>query len=331
MKMGFKAYLGKRVVFAIVTVFIVLTVNFLIFELMPGDPMEIFASSARLESLEQVEIVREMFGLDQPTHVRYIRYMRSMLTGQFGYSFSPGHEDISAGIAERLLNTLMLVGISTALSIAIGIVAGVIAAQKRGGIYDTTSVLASLLTYSLPSFWIGMVLLLIFHRNLGWFPGSGVVPYQWAITPPENLFVVIAGRLRHLFLPVVTLVLFQYGGFLLLTRATMLETLTEDYVITARAKGLKERTVLFKHALKNASLPLITNAAISFGFMFSGAIITEQVFTYPGLGYWLWQAINFNDYPVLQTMFFIISLCVIAANLIADLLYGIIDPRIKYG
>jgi peptide/nickel transport system permease protein len=331
MKMGFKAYLGKRVVFAIVTVFIVLTVNFLIFELMPGDPMEIFASSARLESLEQVEIVREMFGLDQPTHVRYIRYMRSMLTGQFGYSFSPGHEDISAGIAERLLNTLMLVGISTALSIAIGIVAGVIAAQKRGGIYDTTSVLASLLTYSLPSFWIGMVLLLIFHRNLGWFPGSGVVPYQWAITPPENLFVVIAGRLRHLFLPVVTLVLFQYGGFLLLTRATMLETLTEDYVITARAKGLKERTVLFKHALKNASLPLITNAAISFGFMFSGAIITEQVFTYPGLGYWLWQAINFNDYPVLQAMFFIISLCVIAANLIADLLYGMIDPRIKYG
>jgi peptide/nickel transport system permease protein len=330
MKMGFKAYLAKRVIFAIVTVFIVLTVNFVIFEVMPGDPMEVFASSARLQSLEQVEIVREMFGLDQPVHVRYIKYITNMLTGQFGFSYH-SHTEVSEGIMARLLNTLMLIGISTVLAIAIGVVAGVIAAQKRGGIYDSTSVLASLLTYSLPSFWIGMVLLLIFHRNLGWFPGSGVVPYQWAITPPENLFVVIAGRLRHLFLPVVTLVLFQYGGFLLLTRATMLETLTEDYIITARAKGLKERTVLFKHALKNASLPLITNAAISFGFMFSGAIITEQVFTYPGLGYWLWQAINFNDYPVLQTMFFIISLCVIAANLIADLLYGIIDPRIKYG
>ena len=330
MKMGLKAYLAKRVTFAIVTVFIVLTVNFVIFELMPGDPMEVFASSARLQSLEQVEIVREMFGLDQPMHVRYIKYITNMLTGQFGFSYH-SRTAVSEGIMGRLLNTLMLIGISTVLAIAIGVVAGVIAAQKRGGIYDSTSVLASLLTYSLPSFWIGMVLLLIFHRNLGWFPGSGVVPYQWAVTPPENLFVEIAGRLRHLFLPVVTLVLSQYGGFLLLTRATMLETLTEDYIITARAKGLKERTVLFKHALKNASLPLITNAAISFGFMFSGAIITEQVFTYPGLGYWLWQAINFNDYPVLQTMFFIISLCVIAANLIADLLYGIIDPRIKYG
>jgi peptide/nickel transport system permease protein len=329
--MGLKAYLAKRVVFAVVTVFIVLTINFVIFDLMPGDPMEIFASSARLQSEEQVERVRAMFGLDQPTHVRYIKYMSSMLTGQFGYSFSPGHEDISEGITERLLNTLMLIGISTVLSVLIGVVAGVIAAQKRGGVYDSSSVLASLVTYSLPSFWIGMVLLLVFHSYLGWFPVGHVVPPEWALTPPENLFVEIVGRLRHLFLPVVTLVLFQYGGYLLLTRATMLETLTEDYIITARAKGLKERTVLFRHALKNASLPLITNAAISFGFMFSGAIITEQVFTYPGLGYWLWQAINYNDYPVLQAMFFIISLCVIAANLIADLLYGVIDPRIKYG
>jgi len=330
--MGLKAYLAKRVMFAIVTVFIVLTVNFVIFELMPGDPMEVYASSARLQNLEQVERVRELFGLDQPLHVRYIKYITNMLTGKFGYSYH-SHDEVADGIVERLLNTLMLIGFSTVFSIVIGVVAGVIAAQKRGGVYDSTSVLASLVTYSLPSFWIGMVLLLIFNRNLGWFPSSGVVPYQWqwAVTPPENLFVEIAGRLKHLFLPVVTLVLFQYGGYLLLTRATMLETLTEDYIITARAKGLKERTVLFRHALKNASLPLITNAAISLGFMFSGAIITEQVFTYPGLGYWLWQAINFSDYPVLQTMFFIISLCVIAANLIADLLYGIIDPRIKYG
>ena len=328
--MGLKAYLAKRVAFAVVTVFIVLTVNFIIFELMPGDPMEVYASSAVLQDEEMVNTVRELFGLDQPVHVRYIRYLTNMLTGQFGYSYH-SRTEVAAAIGVRLLNTLTLIGISTALSVLIGVVAGVIAAHKRGGIYDSASVLASLVTYSLPSFWIGMVLLLIFHRNLGWFPGSGIVPYQWAITPPENLFVEIAGRLSHMFLPIVTLVLFQYGGFLLLTRATMLETLTEDYIITARAKGLKERTVLFRHALKNASLPLITNAAITFGFMFSGAIITEQVFTYPGLGYWLWQAINFNDYPVLHTMFFIISLCVIVANLIADILYGIIDPRIKYG
>jgi len=328
--MGFRAYLIKRVAFAIVTVFIVLSVNFVIFELMPGDPMAVFASAARLQSLEQVERVKVLFGLDQPIHIRYFKYIINMLTGQFGYSYH-SHTEVSEGIMERLFNTLTLIGISTVLSIAFGVVLGVVAAKKWGGVYDGASVLASLVTYSLPSFWIGMVLLLIFSRNLGWFPGSGVIPYEWAFAPPENIFVEVAGRLQHLFLPVLTLVLFQYGGYLLLTRATMLEALTEDYILTARAKGLKERTVLFKHALKNASLPLITNAAVSFGFMFSGAIITEQVFTYPGLGYWLWQAISFTDYPVLQTMFFIISLCVIAANLIADLLYGFIDPRIKYG
>jgi peptide/nickel transport system permease protein len=139
------------------------------------------------------------------------------------------------------------------------------------------------------------------------------------------------GRLKHLFLPVVTLTLFQYGGYLLLTRATMLEALTEDYIVTARAKGVRERSILYKHALRNASLPLITNIAISFGFMLSGAIITEQVFTYQGLGWWLWDAINRADYPVLNAMFYIIALCVVAANFLSDLLYGVVDPRIRYG
>jgi len=328
--MGFKSYIIKRIGFAIVTVFVVLSLNFLIFDLMPGDPMAVFASAARLQSLEQVNRVRELFGLDQPIHVRYIKYITNMLTGQFGVSYH-NRKEISSMIPERLFNTLMLVGISTVLSIALGITLGVIAAHKRGGLFETTSVFSSILTYSLPSFWIGMVLLLIFNRNLGWLPASGVLPHEWATIPPSNILVEVSGRLRHLILPIVTLTLFQYGGYLLLTRATMMEALTEDYILTARAKGLKERTILFKHALKNAALPIITNAAISLGFMFSGAIITEQVFTYPGLGYWLWQAINFTDYPVLQAMFFIISLCVIVANLLSDILYGVLDPRIKYG
>jgi peptide/nickel transport system permease protein len=132
-------------------------------------------------------------------------------------------------------------------------------------------------------------------------------------------------------MPMLTLVVFAIGGWLLLTRATMLETITEDYITTARAKGLKERSVLYKHALKNASLPLITSAALSFGFVLSGAIITETVFSYPGLGGWIWSAIQFLDYPALMAIFYIISLCVVLANIVADLLYGIIDPRIKYG
>ena len=144
-------------------------------------------------------------------------------------------------------------------------------------------------------------------------------------------FLLIQGYFKHMFLPMLTLVLFQYGGFLLLTRATMMETLTEDYVTTAKAKGVKQRTILYRHALKNASLPIITSIAITFGFVLSGAIITETVFTWPGLGTWIWQAIQIKDYPVLQASFYIIALCVIVANFIADLLYGVIDPRIKYG
>jgi peptide/nickel transport system permease protein len=138
-------------------------------------------------------------------------------------------------------------------------------------------------------------------------------------------------RLQHLILPWVTLFLLTCGGYILTVRATMLECITEDYVVTARAKGLKERTVLFKHTLKNALLPLITGIAIVFGFTLSGAIITEQVFVYPGMGWWIWNAISRFDYPVLQAVFYIIAVCVIIANLIADLLYGIIDPRIRYG
>lgn len=298
--------------------------------LMPGDPTAVFANSARLKTAEQVAAVQEMFGLNESMEVRFVKYVRNMLTGNFGFSYYNGRAVI-ADLSMRFMNTMLLVGVSTILAIIIGILLGVLVAAKRGKAFDSISVSSALLFYSLPSFWMGMVFLLIFHNWLRWFPIGGIVPAEWAYNPPSNILVEIQGRISHLFLPVMTLVLFQYGGYLLLTRTCMLETLTEDYVTTARAKGVKERTVLFKHALKNASLPLITNIAISFGFMMSGAIITEQVFTYPGLGLWLWNAIAFADYPVLQAMFFVIALCVIFANFIADLLYGVIDPRIKYG
>jgi len=298
--------------------------------LMPGDPTAVFASSARLKSEEQVKAVRKLFGLDDPLYIRYFKYIQNMFTFNFGFSYYTGRL-VSEELGRRLQNTLLLVGLSTIFSIIIGTILGIVCAAKRGKTWDTFLVTTSLVTYSLPSFWLGMVLLLIFASWLHWFPMGGVVPASWAQHPPSNIFEEIQGRAYHLFLPVLTLTIFQYGGYLLLTRAVMLEALTEDYIVTARAKGVKERTVLFKHALKNASLPLITNIALSFGFMLSGAIITEQVFTYPGLGLWLWNAIAFVDYPVLQAMFFIIALCVIFANFIADLLYGVIDPRIRYG
>jgi peptide/nickel transport system permease protein len=147
----------------------------------------------------------------------------------------------------------------------------------------------------------------------------------------EGTWALIGGYLMHAVLPLMTLTLFSIGGWLLLTRATMLDTITEDYIVTARAKGLSESAVLYKHAFKNASLPIITSAAMTFGFVLSGAIITETVFSYPGIGGWIWEAIQYRDYSVLMAVFYVISLCVIVANIVSDLLYGVIDPRIKYG
>lgn len=321
-----------------------LAINFAIFELMPGDPTALFANQVRLGGVEAAVEMEKLWGLDKPIFVRFPIYIQNMLTGllfwldpligtefhkNFGMSYI-SMDYISREVAGRLGNTFLLVGVSTILSIVIGVVLGAVAAHKRGSVFDSMAVLSSLATYSVPSFWLGMIFLLVFSYRLGWFPSGGTSSFS-PINPPPNELIYVIDRLRHLFLPTLTLTLFMYGGNLLLTRATMLETLTEEYITTARAKGLNERTVLFKHALKSASLPLITNAAISIGFILSGAIITEQVFNYPGLGMWIWKAIEWTDYPVLHCIFFLIAICVIVANFIADLLYGVIDPRIKYG
>lgn len=324
--MGLKGFIAKRVAYSIALVFFVLSVNFIIFELMPGNPIQIFAATGRLTA-DQVQEILAMYGFDQPLHIRLLKYAYNMLTFQFGYSYF-SHKLVSEELTGRLLNTLLLVGGSSVLSLILGVILGVITASRRGGALDTSLVTGSLVTYSVPSFWLGMVMLLIFHHHLGWFPGAGSIT-RGIVYP--NMLAAIADKLWHLALPMITLTLFMYGGWLLLTRAVMLETLTEDYITTARAKGISERRVLLKHALKNAALPLVTQGALSFGFTLSGAIITEQVFTYHGLGQWLWNSIYYADYPVLQAMFFIIALSVIIANFLADLIYGIVDPRVKYG
>ncbi|MHA1685763.1 MAG: ABC transporter permease [Candidatus Heimdallarchaeaceae archaeon] len=345
--MGLRGYVIKRIIYTFFLIIAVLSVNFIIFYLMPGDPVEFFMG--RPGSIRDPELVKELYhqwGFDVPLHERYFKYIVNMLTFQFGHSNRPATPPVMKLISERLPNTLLLMGVSTFLAIVIGVIFGVVSAHKRGGYLDTTLVVTSLLFFSLPVFWIGMMLIGTFAIDLKWFPPGGIIPQEWVLPGPWpaplaafNIFgwqitipglTEIAGRLRHLFLPVLTLTLFQYGNFLLLTRASMLECLTEDYVITARAKGVKERIVLFRHALKNASLPIITSAAIYFGSIISGAIITETVFNWPGIGLLTWKSIATYDYPVLHVLFYIMALCVIIANFIADLLYGVIDPRIRY-
>ncbi len=334
--MGLRAYIIKRVIYSFVLLFFVITLNFVIFELMPGNQgtIDLLANSVRFRGNNT--IVKQLlhdYGLDQPPLVRYEKYAINMLTWNFGRSYQGAYPEVKDEILnQRLGNTLLLVGTSTVVSIILGLFLGVYAARKRGSMMDNASVITSLVTYSLPTFWMGIMLILVFFSTLHWLPLGAPQPFAWSVSEyrPTDLLTIISVRLQHLILPVATLTLFFYGGYLLLTRATMLEALGEDYILTARAKGLPERSILFKHALRNASLPLITQAALAFGFLLTGAIITEQVFLWNGLGQYIWRAIQNKDFPVLQAMFYVVGLSVIVANFISDLAYGIVDPRIKY-
>lgn len=329
--MGLRSYVIKRVAYMFVLVWAVITVNFIIFSLLPGNPLEAYVGGMRgIITPERMARLREAFGLDRPLHEQYFGTIVRLLTFNFGLS-THSTAPVSSEIMRRLPNTLILMGLSTVISIVVGTLFGVLTAYKRGGLFDTTMVTGSLLTYSVPIFFIGWLLIFFFSIELGWLPSGFLQPQEWAHRPPSNAFEFIAGRLRHLVLPTLELVLFSVGGWILLARACVLETITEDYVITARAKGLKERAILYKHVLKNASLPIITSVALSFAFMVSGAIITETLFSYDGMGLLTFRALNPPDLPVLQGIFFILALCVILANFIADLLYGIVDPRVRYG
>ena len=323
--MGLAGYIVRRSIYTVVLIYLVLTLNFILFVAMPGDPVAILASSLRLRP-DQVEKVVKLFGLDQPIHIRYFKYLQSMFTFNFGYSYYYGGRPVAELIMERLPNTIILLGSATVFAIIAGVIIGAVAAYRRGGKFDVTAITASLLTTALPTFWMGMIFLLIFGVYLHWFPLAGAMSRP----PPTEFWAQIVDRLWHLFLPGLTLFLFFYGSFALLTRSAVLETLTEDYILTAKAKGLDDRKILFKHALRNALLPLVTTAAIWLASVIGGAIITEQIFTYEGMGYLIWMAVARYDYPVLQATFYILALAVIIANFIADIIYGFIDPRIKY-
>ena len=322
--MGLRSYILKRGIYSIVLLFFVITVNFVIFMAMPADPIAILAGGFRLRP-EQRDALIALYGLDQPMWVQYVNYVRNMLSWNFGFSFY-SMRFVSNEIIERLPNTLLLMGVSTLMSIVIGTLIGIWAAHKRGKAFDIISVSVSLATYALPTFWIGMMFLLIFGKWFRIFPIAGTMSRP----PPIEPFAKVLDILWHMVLPVMTIFLFSYGTYVLLMRSAILENLTEDYITMAKAKGLDDKTILLKHALRNALLPLITQTAISLGGIISGAMITETVFTWRGLGTYIWDAIQFQDYPRLQATFYIISLCIIIANFLADVVYGFVDPRVKY-
>lgn len=322
--MGLRSYITKRVVFAVVTLFIIMTMNFVIFRFMPGDPISMVVDVVRLRP-EQIERLYELFGLDRPIFEQYLTYITQTLQGFFGYSFY-SRRPVNEEIIERLPNTLLLVGTATALSIVIGMVVGILAAARRGSAIDLSVISFGFIGNSVPIFWLGLIMLLLFGVDLGWFPLRGTT----SVPAPTDPLALVADVLWHMTLPTVALVIILFGGYALVMRAAMLDVLTEDYITLARAKGIDERTVLYKHALRNAMLPMVTVVSLAFGFLLSGALLTETVFSWYGLGRYIWDAILKQDFPALQGIFFVISLMVVAANLIADLIYGVLDPRVRY-
>lgn len=331
--MSLRSFLVKRLIYTVILIFFVIILNWIIFEALPGQQgsFEILASTPHTTQAQRDKLIAT-YGLNKSISERFYDYVVAMLTFNFGFSYQTGAPVVSDIVTSgRLANTLLLLGTSSVISIIVGILLGILAARRRGSTLDNGSVIASLTTYSLPTFWMGTLLILVFTLWFKWFPPGGTVPLQWLSTaPPSNLIVQLLVRLQYLFLPALTLTLFTYGLFLLLTRATMMEALGEDYIVTARAKGLSERVILLRHAFKNASLPIVTATALQFGFILSGAIITETIFNWAGLGLWLFQSIQFKDFPVIQALFYIIALMVIGANFVSDVIYGIIDPRIRY-
>lgn len=317
-----RRYLLRKVLQAAATLAFVLAFNFVLFRAV-GDPVKLLVrSSLRLDPQEQA-LLREEFGIDDPLPQQFVNYLGDSLRGEFGYSFISGRPVIES-ITEKVWPTILLVGTATILSTLFGIMIGIKGAWSRGSAFDTTSLLGSLTLYSMPEGWLGMILLITFAGTLGWLPAGG-------IESSDRLsgFAHILDLAKHLVLPCLTLTLGYIGEFAIIMRSSLLEVMGEDFVQTARAKGVRDKVIRRKHAVPNALLPTFTLAFYSVGFILGGAVLIEQVFSYPGLGQLTYQAIDRNDYPVIQAVFLLSSTTVILFNLLADILYGYLDPRVK--
>jgi len=296
--------------------------------LMPGDPVQqMFARTKQNANPANVEAMRAAFGVD--THssilVQYWTYLGNVLHGQLGPSISYYPANVSTVIGAALPWTLVLVGSATVISFAIGTLLGIASAWRRGSWLDHLLPVTAFFS-AMPYFWLGAVAIFIFSTKLGWFPLSGA--YDPDIAAGPNLPFVMSA-LHYGALPAVTIVVSSVSGWLLGMRNVMLATIAEDYVLLAKAKGLSTRRVVFSYAARNALLPNLASFALSLGFVVGGAILTEVVFSYPGVGYVLFQAVTNQDYPLMQGLFLIITLIVLLANLVADVAYVVLDPRTR--
>lgn len=316
-----RRYVLRKVLHAVVTLVLVLAFNFVLFRLMPGDPVALLTRSERLTPAD-IAALRAEYGLDQALPRQFVNYLGDVLSGDLGVSLRSG-DPVATLIGERVGPTALLVGVGTSLAVVAGILIGIKGGWSRGSRFDRRSLYGALVLYSTPEGWLGMLLLIVFAGILGWFPTGGLDSGR---TSGLAAAVDVA---NHLALPCLTLALGYLGEYAIVMRASLLDTLGEAYIATARAKGVPEHVVRRRHAVPNALLPTFTLVLLSFGYVLGGAIVIESVFSWPGLGQLTYEAIRNLDYPVIQAVFLITSALVIAFNLVADLAYGFLDPRIR--
>jgi peptide/nickel transport system permease protein len=315
-----RAYLARRVAQSLVVLFLVSLGGFSVLHLAPGGPIAIYAMSPTM-SAEDMERLTRLLGLDQPLHVQYTKWVKGMVTADWGRSYRDGRT-VGEVIADRIPATLVLMLSAFVVAIVLGLAAGIVSAVRQYSVFDHAMTLGAMVALSIPTFWLGLMGIYVFAELL-------------RVLPPGNIGTIgapfsLADRLRHLALPAATLGLVMVATWSRYTRASMLEVIGEDYIRTARAKGVAGRVVILKHALKNALLPLVTLAGLQLPLIFSGALVTETVFTWPGMGRLFVDSIGYRDYPVLMGLLIFTSALVVVGNLVTDLVYAAIDPRIRH-
>jgi peptide/nickel transport system permease protein len=331
-------FIGRRLLQSIPTLILISLLLFFGMQAVPGGPMSAFAFRPGMSNLARQAIIHQ-WGLDQPVYVQYLAWVKSMLTGTWQFSFFM-HRPVREVIFQRLPATVILMVTAYLIQQVIALPAGIIAALKRYSFFDQAVTFFSYVGYSMPTFWLGLMLLLIFAVFIPILPVAGIIDIRLAGAPflsadynawfGQHPIAGILDILRHIVLPATTIAIVGIAGDSRFMRSSMLDAIHQDYVRTARAKGLSERVVVLKHALRNALLPVITNIAIELPLLFSGAVVTEAIYSWPGMGQLFFQALEAYDYPVLMGVLSVSAVLIVLFNLFADIAYAYIDPRISY-
>jgi peptide/nickel transport system permease protein len=315
-------YVARRLLIAVPTLVVISFVVYAILALAPGDPLAQFAANPNVPP-EVRENLRRSLGLDQPWHIRYVKWLLALLKGDFGYSFA-SHSPVGELLLQRIPNTLAVVGVAYLIAIVLAVPIGMLSAVKRYSLFDHTATTLAFMGFSVPTFFVGLLLIMLFSINLHWFP------FIYDSTLQVKDLASLVEQIKQSIMPIAVLTLFNTAALARFIRAEMLEHLPLEYVRTARSKGIAERFVVVRHVLRNSLIPVVTLVALGIPAVFAGAIVTEQIFRVPGIGELLVRSIGTSDTPVVAGIVFIFAVLVVLFNLFADVLYAVLDPRIRY-